>query len=163
MNATDWNDLFVASAGAGAALAGLIIVAMSVNIATIVKFPTMTSRGATAVAGLVLIVLVSCLGLIPEQPPRALGIEAVIASVVALVLALRSAGHIVRFRTSDVSLGQALVKGGLGVVPIAGTLVGGLLLISEVEAGLYVVAAAIIVGFATSVTIAWVLLVEILR
>jgi modulator of FtsH protease len=56
MNATDWNDLFVASAGAGAALAGLIIVAMSVNIATM--FPTMTSRGATAVAGLVLIVLV---------------------------------------------------------------------------------------------------------
>lgn len=51
MNIAEWNDLFVATAGAGATLAGLIIVAMSVNIATIITFPAMTSRGATAVAG----------------------------------------------------------------------------------------------------------------
>lgn len=56
-----------------------------------------------------------------------------------------------------------MVKVGLGVVPVVATLVGGLLPAGDLDAGLYVVAAAIIVGFATSATNAWVLLVEILR
>ena len=35
----EWSDFFVAVAGAAAALAGLIIVAVSVNVADIIKYP----------------------------------------------------------------------------------------------------------------------------
>jgi hypothetical protein len=47
--------------------------------------------------------------------------------------------------------------------PIAVMLVGGFLLCADLESGLYVVAAAIIVSSVPSVANAWVLLVEVLR
>ena len=163
VNLAGWSDLFVACAGAGSALAGLIIVAMSVNIAKILAIPSMTSRAATTVAGLVLIVVVSCTGLVPGQPAQALGVEVALASAIALLLAVRSAGEIVRLRPPAVGLGLAALKAALGLVPAGGTLAGGLLLVADLTAGLYVLAAAMIAGFGTAVTNAWVLLVEILR
>jgi hypothetical protein len=41
-----WGEFFVATAGAAAVLAGLIGVAMSVNIKTILNIPRMASRAA---------------------------------------------------------------------------------------------------------------------
>ena len=41
-----WTDFNVAMVGATAALAGLLIVAMSVNIAEIMKSPTLLARAA---------------------------------------------------------------------------------------------------------------------
>ena len=59
---------FTATAGAGPALAGLIIVAISVNIKTILGISGMTARAATTIVGLALIVVVSRAALIPFQP-----------------------------------------------------------------------------------------------
>ena len=41
-----WSDFFAANAGVAGALAGLIIVAISVNVQTILKIPGMASRGS---------------------------------------------------------------------------------------------------------------------
>ena len=68
-----------------------------------------------------------------------------------------------RDRPPEAPLGLAVAKSAIGLAPIAVMLVGGLLLCADLESGLYVVAAAIIVGFVTSVANAWVLLVEVLR
>jgi modulator of FtsH protease len=158
-----WHDLFVAGAGAGAALAGLIIVAVSVNIETILKYPSMTSRAGTAVAGSTLILIVACAALIPDQAPWVLGLEILVLSAVALGLVLRSVDNIIRQRGEEIAFGTSVMQASVGVIPIVVMLFGGLLLTADLEAGLYIVAVAIIVGFAAAVTYAWVLLVEVLR
>lgn len=63
----EWHDFFVAMAGAGAALAGLIIVTMSVTIKEILAATTLPSRAAATIAALVLVVIVSGMILIPGQ------------------------------------------------------------------------------------------------
>jgi hypothetical protein len=44
-----WKDLFVASAGASAALAGLVFVAVSINIDRILKFNGLPERALQTV------------------------------------------------------------------------------------------------------------------
>jgi hypothetical protein len=60
-----WSEFNVAMVGATAALAGLVIVASSVNIAEIVKTRSLTARLAAGIAALVLAIVASGLGLIP--------------------------------------------------------------------------------------------------
>jgi hypothetical protein len=44
---TDWDNFFVASAGAAAALTGLLFVAPSINLDKVLKIPRITGRTAT--------------------------------------------------------------------------------------------------------------------
>ena len=48
-NVAAWRDFFTACAGASAALAGLIFVALSVNIGEILKFEHLPARAAAAI------------------------------------------------------------------------------------------------------------------
>lgn len=162
MDIEQWHDVFVASAGAAAALAGLLIVAMSVNIQVIISIPSMSSRAGTAIASLILIVVVSTCALIPEQPALVLGLEVLIASAATLAVAVDSAVRIVRVGKTA-SRASALVKGGIAAVPVLLFLVGGGLLCAGMAAGLYWAAAGIATVFIVSVLNAWVLLVEVLR
>jgi hypothetical protein len=157
-----WHDLFVASAGAAAALAGLLIVAMSVNVREIISMPSMSSRAGVAIASLVLIVVVSTCALIPEQPLVILGLEVIVVAAATLAIAVDSAVRIVRVGTVN-SQASALAKGTIAAAPALLFLVGGVLLCAELPAGLFWVAAGIATAFIVSVLNAWVLLVEILR
>ena len=43
---TGWSDFFVAQVGATAALAGLVVVAISINLQRILSFPQLPGRAA---------------------------------------------------------------------------------------------------------------------
>jgi hypothetical protein len=77
---------FTATAGAGAALAGLIIVAIPVSIKTILGISGMTARAATTTAGPALIVAVSRAALIPFQHRPVLSLETAVSAAAVLVL-----------------------------------------------------------------------------
>jgi modulator of FtsH protease len=63
----DWHDLFVASAGAAAALTGLIFVAVSINLAQILADRKLPTRAAETLSILVGLVLLSVFMLVPGQ------------------------------------------------------------------------------------------------
>ncbi|CAN5160294.1 hypothetical protein BH09ACT6_BH09ACT6_10680 [soil metagenome] len=166
-----WHDLFVAAAGAAAALAGLIIVAMSVNIKEIIAIRSMPSRAGASIASLLLIVVVSIAALIPEQPAWVLGLETLVASLIVLFFTadamMRMIGERRASKPGDARRpiwGIALnaLLGALQVLPFT---IGGICLVAGagVGVGLAWIAAGILFVFIGAVLNAWVMLVEILR
>ena len=162
MELADWSGFFAASAGAAAALTGLIIVAMSVNIATIIAIPSMTSRAGATIATLVLAVVASIAALVPGQPLWLLGVELLAFGAVAAVFAVDSAVRVIG-ATPRGSLGVGVLKSAVVAAQVLPYLVGGTLLAVGDPAGLGWVAAGVMLVFVGSVLNAWVLLVEILR
>ncbi len=157
-----WGDFFVASAGAAAALAGLIIVAMTVNIRTILNIPSMTARAAATIGSLVLIVVSTVAALIPGQSTTVFGGELLLFALVALGLTVDAAGRMVRSATPPYVAATwfKIVVAVLQIVPFA---VGATMLLTGRTDGLYWMAVGVLLVFIGSVANAWVLLVEILR
>lgn len=153
-----WSEFLVATAGASAALAGLIIVAMSVNIDTIVGIPTMPSRAAATVALLVLVVVAALAGLVPGIADRAFGVLLLAGGLACGALAVRSGAQIVRARAET-----AILKASVTVVPCIPFVVGGGLLLAGLDDGVLWFAAGVLLVIVASVLNSWVLLVELRR
>jgi hypothetical protein len=157
---TEWHDLFVAVAGASAALAGLVFVAVSINIERILKFEGLPERALEAVLLLMMVLLVSFAGLVPGQSATALGLE-------LLLLGLAAGAAITRLPVGSGDPKEAAGRRrsrwairALSVLPLA---IGGVTILAEVGGGLYWVVAGISLAIVGAITNAWVLLVEILR
>jgi modulator of FtsH protease len=157
-----WHDFAVASAGAAGALAGLIIVAMSVNIKEIVQGSALPARSGATIGSVVVIVVASVALLIPSQWAIALGLELVAFAVGGLVLQWVAIGQMLATPeggTRRAKAGDAV----LGIGQLLPILVGGVLIALANPAGLLFVAAGFILIFIVSIVNAWVLMVEILR
>jgi hypothetical protein len=158
-----WKEFFTTAAGASATLVGLVIVAISVNVQRILDAPQLPSRGGATVASLVLILVSSLAGLIP-QPSSAFAIELTAFGLVVWLLHLWSARQIivVYLKSRDL-LRESLLGIAIGQIQSIPFLVGGIFLLYQQTAGFYWIAWAMIITFILSVVNTWVLLVEILR
>ncbi len=78
-----WHDFFLASAGATAALLGLLFVGVSINLTTIsaAERVDLRARAGQAFANLVFVLVIALLMLVPDRAPTdvALGLAAVAA------------------------------------------------------------------------------------
>jgi hypothetical protein len=159
---SEWSDLFVATAGASAALAGLVFVAVSINIQRILAFPGLPERSLETLLFLVSVLLVSLVGLVPEQGHVALGLELLIVTLVIDAIVLRQP-------TIQVAEGEVMprrwrvARWTLRAIATAPFLIGAVSILAEQGGGLYWVFAGVVLAIAASVANAWVLLVEILR
>ncbi len=153
----------VTAAEAAAALTGLVIVAVSVNLVRILSFKHLPARAGAVIGGLILVVVVGLAALIPQDLPP-LGAEIIFFSVVSWLLHVHSARRMFAARRvhnrpwNEVI--RAIASGQLQTLPL---IVGGLLLAESHSGGLYWIAAGIIAIFISSTFNAWVFLVEILR
>jgi hypothetical protein len=156
-----WSDLFVASAGASAALAGLVFVAVSINIDRILKLRGLPERALATMLLLLAVVLVSLIALIPGQSRTVLGSEMlVIALAFAAAIGRLSAYSLPKSSDPRRWLLTRLLLLGSATLPF---IVAGASLIANAGGGLYWTGAGILFAITSAVTNAWVLLVEILR
>jgi len=158
--ASEWTDLFVAAAGASAALTGLVFVAVSINIQEILRLPGVPDRALATLMLLLGAVVISLLPLIPDQSGTALGIELVTVGIAFIAVVCVTGARSFRRSDNPAVRIELVVLAALGTLPYV---VGGLLLIADADGGLYWVIAGVVGAIVGAVLNAWVLLVEILR
>ncbi|MFU8947048.1 hypothetical protein ACLRGF_09980 [Mycetocola zhadangensis] len=158
---SEWSEFNVAMAGATAALAGLVIVAASVNIAEIIKSSTLTARLAAGIASLVLALIASALGLVPSISPVWYGLLLLCATAGAAVFQVHATSTILR-DTDPAARGRG-PKAVLGFLPVAAYLASAVTMLIGHPAGLYCSAAGCVLAIVVAIVVSWVALVEVLR
>lgn len=158
----EWHELFVAIAGATAALAGLLFIAISINLGEILKSKVLPIRAVNSLGIMVLALLVSIFILTPGQSRTALGLELLIMGLLGCGALLQP--WIARIGAPKENPQERRVLPVVGIVlslvPIP---IAGLSLLLEAGGGLYWLVPSLIVGFLVAVSSAWVLLLEIHR
>ncbi len=157
-----WVNFFAAEVGATAALTGLIIVAVSINLKHILSFPQLPGRAAEVLIMLVGALLACSFGLLPGQSLQLLGGELAGTGLLMTVSPIVIQGrllHVLKTQPITWWAWRFLITL-CGGVPV---LIGGIYLVAGASGGLYWVAAGVLMTLAGAVWNAWVLLVEILR
>jgi hypothetical protein len=157
-----WAELGVAAAGAAAVLAGLVFVAVSINLERVLEVRGLPGRAGESIVMFVGAMLASLLLLVPGQSHKALGLElAVTGAVLATGLMLvvwpglkHQAHHPLSWRITRIAAALA------ASVPVA---IAGLSVLAEWGGGLYWLFAAVALALLAGIGNAWVLLVEVVR
>lgn len=150
-----WHDFFVMVGGGAAALAGLVFVALSINLGTIVQDPTHKNRAIGTLTGFTAVFMICGFALIGGQPLQWFGVEWFVLSFAALYIYLRGV-----FRAKRGSwFGVTNVRVFVGVAGFLAQLAGSLMLALGYSVGLYVASIAMVLAFSSLVSGAWLLVV----
>jgi hypothetical protein len=157
-----WGELFLAEAGASAALTGLLFVAISINLTKILEVRGLVGRAGEAIVLLVAVLIVSTLVLVPDQPRAALGTELLVTGLLAWSILVVIHARAVRGRIGPLRpvLVGRIVMAQVAVLPF---LVAGVSLLLQAGGGLYWLVPGVVLCLVVAVFNAWVLLIEILR
>ena len=159
-----WSSFHATLVGACAALGGLIIVAISVNLEKITASPGLSARAGASIAVLMLGLITQAAALVPGQPLWVIGVETLLFSLIALWISVRTTRSVIREQVEFPGLrGFTSVKIGTYLVPTLGYIFGGSLLVCSLPAGFYVLAASTALAICGGVHFTWIALVEIRR
>jgi hypothetical protein len=161
-NPAAWSGFFSAEVGASAALAGLIFVAVSINLAQIVKLKQLVSRSAKALLSLMAVLFASSLCLVPELSRSILGYELTALGIViwaATTLSQYGAARKNLYVDAKTKVFHFVLTE-ISAIPFVA---GGISLAWGSGGGLYWLAAGTVFSLANALFDAWVLLIEIQR
>lgn len=159
-----WREFNLAMVGATAALAGLLIVAMSVNIAKITASTSLSARVASSLAALVLAIIVTALGVAPAQPAWAYGLEALVGALIATGFQVHAVRMILADPEHSPTASVRFGKSSAGMLPLLPYLGGAVALLAGAAAlGFWLLAIGTILAIVSAIMHAWVVLVEVLR
>lgn len=157
-----WGPAFTATAGAAAALAGLLFVALSINLKQIIASRLLVNRAIEVLVLLAAALLLSTLLLMPGMPANGVAIE-----IIAVAIGTAAVTGFIQVRSDRRAAGLTATQFGSRVfgdqVGPLFLVVGGVSLLFQNGGGLYWVVPAILAMIIAALVGAWVLLVEILR
>jgi hypothetical protein len=157
----EWSQFFAAQVDAAAALSGLVIVAISINLARMLEFPRLVGRAAETLVMLVGVLLVSSILLVPQHANLA-GSEALVVSLLVwlapVVTQLRK-----RLGTASNPGERIIARFLLNQAATIPGIAGSALALVGSERGPYFMAAGVLITLVVGVLNTWVLLVEVLR
>jgi hypothetical protein len=156
-----WSNFFILVGTGSATLAGLVFVALTINLRGVAKDATHRFRAINMVAGFTSVFLISALALMGTQPLVAVGAEWLVMSTLAL--AINTNGYIQAFRAHSSLYALNLVRIIGGTVCYLGQITGSILLVLGVPAGLYVAAVALVLNFVYLVSGSWLLFMGTLQ
>jgi hypothetical protein len=159
--AADWGDFALAITAAAATLAGLLFVAVSINLQRILAFPNLPARAAQTLILFITPLLTGLFVVVPQPraalAPELLATGAVIGTVLLVIDARSPRSDQETPLTWIVArVFPAIVSGGCLVA-------AGATLLAQAGGGLYWLVPSVLAALIFGLVNAWVLLVEILR
>jgi hypothetical protein len=159
--AADWSNFLVAEASASAALAGLIFVAVSINLSKIIEYPGVAGRAGEALALLIGVLIIATLGLAPNQSQQILGVEYLAVGMTLWIFTATL--HVRQLRRTEHPWWWLASRAALCQLTTLSFCIAGVLLILGHAGGMNWLILGCVCAFLTSTTSAWVLLIEIIR
>jgi hypothetical protein len=157
-----WTEFGTATAGAAAALAGLLVVAVSINLQRILEYPGLPHRAAVTLILFTMPLITGLLLVVPGQPRAALAWELLVIGV-AVGPFLLVTDFRIPLSEKETRLTWLFSRILPEIVTCGCLAAAGATLLAEGGGGLYWVVPAVIASFVFGLINAWVLLIEILR
>jgi modulator of FtsH protease len=157
-----WNDFFVATAGAAAALTGLIFVGVSISLTKILSISGLPNRALLSILLLLTILIFSGLFLVPGQSSNSVGIEILSIGFIIWITISKLDINIYKNRQKEFRH-HYILHMFINQISLIPYLICGIVILTIGENGMYWIVPAIIFSFIKAVLDAWVLLIEIHR
>jgi len=158
----DWSDFFVTAAGAASALAGLVFVSLSINLARIIELPGVSGRAAETIILLTGTLAGSLLALVPHLSPGRLGVMLLVVTLSTWLGPVIIQARSVRAHTYQ-RPSLAILRAVLHQAATLPGVLASLSLCGLAPGGIAWFAAGAIASMLVAIFNAWILLVEILR
>jgi hypothetical protein len=159
MHIDQWSNFFVMVGGGAAALAGLVFIAMSINLSIITRDATHKNRAIATLTGFTAVFMICALALMGNQSYQWIGVEWLVLTLVPMITYIR-----VYFRATKIgrsSVGLSIRRFIMGTSCYAAQVIGAVLLISGYVTGLFLASAAMVLSFAFFISAAWLLITGI--
>jgi hypothetical protein len=159
MGIDQWQNFFLMVGGGAAALAGLVFIAMSINLSIVTQDATHKNRAIATLTGFTAVFMICGLALIGNQNYQWIGVEWLVVSLVPTITYIRV--YIRARKIGRSSVGLSIGRFFVGTTCYIAQIAGSLLLISGYVAGLYVASVAMVFSFAFFISGAWLLIVGV--
>jgi hypothetical protein len=159
MSIDPWQNFFVMVGGGAAALAGLVFIAMSINLPIITRDATHKNRAIATLTGFTAVFMVCGFALIGNQSYQWVGIEWLVITLVPTITYIRV--YILARKMGKSSVGLSLGRFIAGTTCYVAQIAGAAMLIAGSAAGLYLASVAMLLSFAFFISGAWLLIIGV--
>jgi hypothetical protein len=162
--AAAWGDFGASVATAAAALAGLLFIAISINLARILEFPNLPSRAAQTLILFATPLVTALILVVPGQARVALGLELLATGLVIIAVQLYLDLTAAKTKSNEETFLRRMIGRVFPEILSCGCLViAGATLLARAGGGLYWLVPSVVVAIVFGLSNVWVLLVEINR